>query len=428
MKVEAPAKPTAEWAYDDPDYWDAESLERELRRVGDICHQCRRCLPLCPSFPRLFELVDATEREVAGVSMAGFDEVNELCFHCKLCYNHCPYTPPHEWDVDFPQLMRRQQLQRSRRLGTPLARKLTTRTDLIGKVGSAAPALMNFANRNRASRILMEKTIGIHRDWVQPSYGFETVARWYREHHARGDGSNGRAVFFSTCSVNYSDPLVGRAAVEVLERSNVRVEVHYERCCGMPFTDTGDLDAARRNAERNVADLLPYVEAGAQIVIPGPSCSLLFKNEYPKLLGSEAARKIADATRDLMEYLFELGKAKKLDREFSSSPGKVAYHAPCHLRHQNVGFPTRALLKLAGAEVELIDACSGVDGTWGMQARFHEESLAVASKLVSRIEAVGADQIATDCPLSALRIEETTGRKAVHPVVLLWRAYGLDAT
>ena len=125
---------------------------------------------------------------------------------------------------------------------------------------------------------------------------------------------------------------------------------------------------------------------------------------------------------------FELGKAKKLDRDFRRSPGKVAYHVPCHLRHQNVGFPSRALLKLAGAEVELIDACSGVDGTWGMQARFHRESLAVAKKLVDRIEAVGADQIATDCPLSALRIEEATGRKAVHPVVLLWRAYGLDAT
>jgi ferredoxin len=120
MKVEAPAKPTVAWAYDDPDYWDPESLEHELRRVGDM---------------------DATEREIAGVSMAGFDEVNELCFHCKLCYNHCPYTPPHEWDVDFPQLMRRQQLQRSRCTGTPLARKLTTRTDLIGKVGSMAPAL-----------------------------------------------------------------------------------------------------------------------------------------------------------------------------------------------------------------------------------------------------------------------------------------------
>jgi Fe-S oxidoreductase len=427
LKVELPEKPTAQWSYDDPSYWDVDSLERELRRVADICHQCRRCLPLCPSFPTLFDLIDATDREVAGVDRAGFDRANELCFHCKLCYNHCPYTPPHEWDVDFPALMRRQQLQRARRDGVPLTRVLTTRTDLLGRIGSSAPLLMNSANRIRPARVIMEKTLGIHRDWVLPSYYFETVERWFRKRGGpQVEGANGLAVLFSTCSVNYSDPLVGRATVEVLEHSQIRVELCYERCCGMPFTDVGDLQSLRRNAERNVADLLPAVERGATIVVPGPSCSLLIKTEYPKILKTPEAQRVADATCDLMEYLHRLGKAKTLARDFKRSLGRVAYHAPCHLRAQNVGFPSRALLGLAGAEVELIDACSGVDGTWGMQARFHSESLEVAKKMLSRIESAAPDHIATDCPLSALRIEEGLGRKAVHPIVLLRHAYGLD--
>jgi len=426
MKVEAPEKPSGLWSYDDPDYWDDASLERELRRVGDICHQCRRCLPLCPSFPRLFELVDATDQEIAGVSRAGLEEVNELCFHCKQCFHHCPYHPPHEWDVDFPALMRRQQLVREKREQGSLARKLTTRTDWIGKIGALAPALMNFANTNRLSRVLMEKTVGIHRDWQQPRYFRETVASWAGRRPKSGPAED-RAVLFTTCSVNYSDPDAGRAAIAVLEKSGVAVDVCYERCCGMPFSDTGDLDNLREHAEKNVADLLPFVDQGARIVVPGPSCSLLLKTEYPKILGSEDAQKVADATDDLMEFLFKLGKAKRLNREFSKPLGKVAYHAPCHLRAQSVGFPTRALLKAAGAEVELVDACSGVDGTWGMQARFHEESLAVASKMAERIRAAEADHIATDCPLSALRIEQMLGRKAVHPILLLERAYGLDS-
>ena len=421
-------KPTAEWSYDDPEFWDASSLERELRRVGDICHQCRRCLPLCPSFPRLFELVDASDEEIAGVAMAGFDDVNELCFHCKLCYNHCPYTPPHDWDVDFPLLMRRHQLVRTRRDGVPLARKLTTKTDLLGRIGSTAPALMNFANTNRASRIAMEKTIGIHRDWVQPSYYFETVERWFRKRGPQVEGSNGRAVLFTTCSVNYNDPLTGRAAVEVLERNQVRVDLCYEQCCGMPYNDTGDLDAVRRSAERNIAALLPHVDAGAKIVVPGPSCSLMIKTEYPRLLATQEARRVADATEDLMEFLFHLGKAGNLDRDFSQPLGTVAYHAPCHLRAQSMGFPARALLKVAGAEVTLVDACSGVDGTWGMQARFHDASLKVASKLLSRLDDAEPDHIATDCPLSALRIEEGLGRKPVHPIVLLRHAYGASSS
>jgi len=426
MKVTPPEHPTTELHYGDPAYLDAGKIERELRRVGEICHQCRRCLPLCPAFPKLFELVDATSEEIAGVTTGGFEEVNELCFHCKLCYNHCPYTPPHEWDVDFPALMRRHQVARARRDGVPLARKLTTQTDRLGRMASLVPRLMNFANRNRASRVLMEKTIGIHRDWVQPSYSSNTVDRWFARRAAKPAGENGHAVLFTTCTVNYSDTAAGRAAVEALEHSDVRVDICYERCCGMPYTDAGDMDAAIENAERNVADLLPYVERGATVVVPGPSCSLMMKQEYPTLLRSDAARRVAESTQDLMEYFYHLARAKKMKRDFSQPLGKVAYHAPCHLRHQNIGFRGRDLLRVAGAEVTLVDACSGVDGTWGMQARFHEASLGVAAPMLRRIEESEPDHISTDCPLAALRIEEGLGRKAVHPVVLMCRAYGIE--
>jgi Fe-S oxidoreductase len=427
MKVELPERASADLHYEDPDYLDPAKLERELRRVGEICHQCRRCLPLCPSFPRLFELVDATPDEVAGVTRDGFEQVNELCYHCKACYNHCPYTPPHEWDVDFPALMRRQQVALAKREGVPLARRLTTRTDLIGRLASFAPALMNFANRSRLSRVMMEKTVGIHRDWVQPSYFFETVERWFRRRGAKGSGENGRVVLFTTCFVNYSEPITARSAVAVLEHAGVRVEVAYERCCGMPFTDTGDLDSARAAAEANVAMLLPHVEAGALVLAPGPSCSLMLKEEYPRLLRSDASRRVAAATRDLMEHVYQLARDKKLPRDFRERLGKVAYHAPCHLRAQNIGFRSRDLLGLVADDVVLVDACSGVDGTWGMQARFHDASLGVAKKMLGAIDTAGPDHVATDCPLSALRIEEGLGRKAVHPIVLLRHAYGIPA-
>jgi len=176
-----------------------------------------------------------------------------------------------------------------------------------------------------------------------------------------------------------------------------------------------------------VADLLPKVEAGAKVLVPGPSCSLMLKEEYPRLLRTPEASRVAAATRDLMEHVYDLAREKKLPRDFSQRLGKVAYHAPCHLRAQKIGFRSRDLLRLVADEVVLVDACSGVDGTWGMQARFHGESLKVADRLLRTIRDAAPDQIATDCPLSALRIEEGLGRKAVHPIVLLRHAYGMAA-
>jgi Fe-S oxidoreductase len=134
---------------------------------------------------------------------------------------------------------------------------------------------------------------------------------------------------------------------------------------------------------------------------------------------------VAENTLDLGEYVFKVAAAKELDRDFTRKMGRVAYHLPCHLKAQSIGFRSRQILGLVADEVVMVDACSGVDGTWGMKARFYDESLSICSDLVSAIEREAPDHVATDCPLAALRIQERTGREAVHPIVLLRDAYGL---
>ncbi len=105
--------------------------------------------------------------------------------------------------------------------------------------------------------------------------------------------------------------------------------------------------------------------------------------------------------------------------------GHFAHHAPCHLRAQNISFRWRDVLQLIADEVTLSDACSGVDGTWGMQAKFHDASLQVATKLLDALGQIGAEHYATDCPLSGLRIKEGLHKRAVHPIVLLRNACGI---
>ena len=411
----------------DADFLVREDLDAELTRVFEKCHDCRRCLPLCPSFPSLFEAIDRHEQDATQLTSAETREVIDLCYQCKLCYNHCPYHPPHEWEVDFPKLMTRAKLVQAQEEGIPLAEKIGSQQDLMGKVSCRTASLTNAAFQNRAVRLLMEKATGIDRRWIMPSYEKQPVMKQLRARApgvAPGD-EKGRVILFSTCFVEYSEAVTALAAVQVLEHNGIAVEGGYKACCGAPFLHGGDLASARKNAAKVVAGLAPRVREGLQVVVPGPTCSYQIKNEYPELLDTEDARLVAENTLDLGEYVFKVAARKELSREFAKSMGRVAYHLPCHLKAQNIGFRSKQILGLVADEIVMVDACSGVDGTWGMKARYYEESLKICGDLMANIEEADPDHVATDCPLSALRIKERTGREAVHPIVLLRDAYGL---
>lgn len=408
----------------DSEFLDRDALDAELTRVFEKCHDCRRCLPLCPSFPSLFESIDRHEQEASELTVTERREVVDLCYQCKLCYNHCPYHPDHEWAIDFPKLMTRAKLVAAREEGIPLSERLGSQQDLMGKVSCRSAKLTNAAFKNRAVRLLMEKTTGIDRRWIMPTYEKQPFSKGLAKRPGVSK-EKGRVILFSTCFVEYSEAETARAAVQVLEHNGISVEAGYDACCGAPFLHGGDLASARKNAAKVVAGLAPRIREGLQVVVPGPTCSYQLKKEFPEMLETEDARLVAANTLDLGEYVFKLAAAKELDRDFPRKLGRVAYHLPCHLKAQNIGFRSKQILGLVAEEVVMVDACSGVDGTWGMKARYYEQSLKVCSNLTMAINEAAPDHVATDCPLSALRIREQTGREAFHPIVLLRDAYGL---
>jgi Fe-S oxidoreductase len=193
----------------------------------------------------------------------------------------------------------------------------------------------------------------------------------------------------------------------------------------MPALDGGDLDAAIRNAEENVRFLAEKVRAGYDIVIPGPTCSYTFKQEYPRLLKTDDAKLVSQRTFDSCEYLMKLHQEGVLNVAFVNKLGTVGYQLSCHLKAQNIGYKSRDLLQLAGAKVQVVERCSAVDGTWGMKREYHDLSVKLAQPLLQEVQEGIPDDIATDCPLSALRIKQGTGREAMHPVRLFAKALGL---
>lgn len=430
-----PAAPTQGLSYSptEPVYWEREWLERELDRVYDICHGCRLCFNLCPSFPSLFDAIDGSvEEDVRALSAQQREQVVDLCYGCKLCHVKCPYTPEdgHEFKLDFPRLMLRAKAVRAKEEGGVGTReRILGDPESLGKAAGMAPKIANWANRTRFHRVAMEKLLGVHRDKLLPDFAEEKFRDWLdREGLPPAPESPARKVaLFHTCFIQHNNPEPGKAAVRVLAKNECAISCPKQTCCGMPALDAGDIDFARRQAEANIDSLLPLVRDGHEIVAINPTCSLTMRQEYPRLLGTPEAQEVADAVRDTHELLFELKRQKRFVRDFKSTPGSIAWHVPCHLKAQSIGFRSRDLMKLIpGASVTMVDNCCAHDGTWAMKTENFELSMKWGQKAFDGVDEAQADVVATDCPLAAVQLEQGTGRRPIHPIEVLDRAYRVD--
>lgn len=433
-------QPTDGLTYDpeDPRYWEDDALDKEVQRVFEICHGCRMCFKFCDSFPTLFSLLDdhAHDGDVRKLKAPEKQAVMDSCFQCKLCEVQCPYTPrdKHEYQVDFPRLVHRHQAQKARYQGVRLRDQLLGDPDLLGQAGRLSLGVANAMNKVPEHRLLMEKVLGIHRKKLLPDFASQTFERWAQVTGRVPEQPHGfDAVLFQTCFVQNNAPEVGRDTVEVLEKNGVKTAcVTGLKCCGMPAWEHGDLERVRAWAKPNLDLLLPFVDAGAKVLVINPTCSMMLRREWPELLAMEdrdRARRLAAATMDPGEYLWSIRKEPRFSLDFKSSPGAhVSYHAPCHLRAQAVGFKGRDLLRLIpGVEPKSVLECCGHDGTYAMKVEGFEPSARIGQKAFDGMnDNQGAEVWVTECPLAAVQFEQHAGKKPLHPMSVLARAYRED--
>ncbi|MEZ4335597.1 MAG: heterodisulfide reductase-related iron-sulfur binding cluster [Sandaracinaceae bacterium] len=428
--------PTDGLSYDPTDavYWDEKALDGELERAFEVCHGCRMCFKYCDSFPTLFRFIDDEhDGDVRKLTREQTEEVVDLCFQCKLCEVQCPYTPRdgHEFQLDFPKLVHRYNAVRGSRKPA-LTRAALGDPDRAAGMARMSLGLANVMNRVAIHRWFMEKTLGIHRDKLLPDFAGTTFEKWAVSEGLTDAGPGGEVVLFQTCYVQHNEPEVGKDTVKVLKRNGV--DVRCERglqCCGMPSWESGDLESLRKKAHATLDKLMPHVEKGAKVVAINPTCSMMLRREWPELLDGEdreRAKKLAEAVMDAGEYLWSIRNEERFDASFESSPGdKVAYHAPCHLRAQGVGFKGRDLLrKIPGVKPATVMECCGHDGTYAMTVEGFEASAKVGKKAFEGMKDADAEIWATDCPLAALQFQQHAGVKPMHPMSILARAYEKD--
>ena len=443
--LEAPTRHAIDWK--NPDFYDEAAATKEMERVFDICHGCRRCVSLCQSFPTLFDLVDATaDGEVHGVKKEAYWNVVDQCYLCDLCYmTKCPYTPPHPWQLDFPHLMLRAKAIKFKRGGVKAGERFLASTDVHGSFAGIPIVVqaVNAVNKTKLARKAMNATLGVHPQAWMPELATQRF-RWGAAHQGRatvvnnGQRTPGKVAVFATCFINYNEPGIGHDLLKLLEHNEIPYTiVDKESCCGMPQLELGDLESVERHKKANLPLLARYAKEGYAIVSAVPSCTLMFKQELPLLFPDCAeTQAVKEAMFDPFEYFVARHKDGLLKTDFRTALGKVSYHIPCHGRVQKIGKKTEEMFKLVGTKVEVVlntvERCSGHAGTYGVKTATHPVAMKIGQPVFKAMAATAPDVISSDCPMAGHHIAQGMSQAGApapalrHPLTLMRMAYGLE--
>ncbi|MDO7738928.1 MAG: heterodisulfide reductase-related iron-sulfur binding cluster, partial [Burkholderiaceae bacterium] len=417
--LEAPTRHPLDWL--NPDFYNEESMLGELERIFDICHGCRRCVSLCGSFPTLFDLVDESPTlEVDGVAKADYWKVVDQCFMCDLCYmTKCPYTPPHEWNLDFPHTMLRAKAIKFKKGEVGKAEQFLASTDTHGSL-AGIPIVVQAANavtNAKPMRSVMEKVLGVDKDAWLPELATTKFRSEAKDQTTApvvdGERTPGKVAIYATCYVNYNEPGIGHDLLKILSHNDIPyVIVEKEQCCGMPKLELGDLDAVAKSKDANIPVLAKYAQEGYAILSAVPSCTLMFKQELPLMFPDDAdTQAVKVAMWDPFEYFMARKRDGLLKLEFPKPLGNISYQIPCHGRVQNIGRKTEEMLKLIPeTALNTIERCSGHAGTYGVKKQHHQMAMKIGKPVVKAMATMkdgsAPDFISSDCPLGGHHIAQ----------------------
>jgi len=432
-------------AWQDEAYYDLAAVEKEMERVFDICHGCRRCFNLCDSFPRLFDMIDdGPTGELDAVPKAEYAKVADACTLCDMCFlTKCPYVPPHPFDLDFPHLILRYRAAKRRAGEREFVRDQLGQTDRNGKLAGPVAPIANWATarKNTPLRKLLEAVAGIDADVELPQYHVVTASGRVKKAGLAADPAGPaygqrKVALYATCFVDYNKPDTAVAAAKVLAKQGVETRLVYPECCGMPQLEAGDLADVAGRAERIANHFAPLIDDGYEVVALTASCGLMMKFEWPLLLPDNAAvKRLAAATRDISEYVVGLSRTFGLAPGLSPVEGGVTVHHACHARAQNMGAKSAEMLRLIpDTKVELVERCSGHGGTFGVMKETAPLARKVGKPAARQVAQKGSETLCSDCPLACkhigqlLTVELPAGSAQpaqAHPIEIMARAYAL---
>ena len=420
--------------------WTSTAPESEAGRCNG-CGECRTTLSptrMCPTFhatgreeasPRakanLFRLLQSGAG--GDLSTAEAREIAELCVNCKMCRGECPSQ------VNIPKLALEAKGAYHAEHGLDRDRWMLARIESLMTLAGNFAFSTNRILGNSAARWLIEKSFGLSRRRTLPKFTHRTFLRraksagWNRRPGA--DSDKPKLAYFVDTFANHNDPLIGEATVAVLKHHGFDVYVPpRQRGSGVAALAQGDIDTAREIASANVRLLVDLARAGYQIICSEPTAALTLSQDYLDLFDDVDTRLVASHTHELTAFLWKLHEAGSLRTDFPRRLDlQLGHHVPCHVKALGGDAAGPKLLGLIpGVQVFTIDkSCSGMAGTYGLQASAYADSLKAGQPMLDELKRPRVLFGSTECGACRMQMQEGSRKRALHPIQYLALAYGL---
>ena len=407
--------------------------EELVQDASGACSGCGKCRSYCPVGMKVLDewVLGRAKATLIRGYLAGtldrgimdspkFKEVLDACVNCKRCLTECPSG------ADIPWLAVIGRAYVVEKNGEPFAQKVLVSTRQLCQTSSMFAPLVNLANSLKPFRKGLEMVIGLDHRRQLPKFPNRTLRKIMEGRPPKTGGK--KVAFFLSCYANFNEPKDdGLATVEILEKNGFEVLLPDFRCCGIARLSSGAIDQVAEDIKFNLRKLFELVEKGIPIIFSESSCALAVKMEYPKIVNSEEATKVAKCSYDIHDFLMKLHQKGELNLDFGRMDLKIGYHNPCHLRALGVTKEPIELLRLIpGVTAQAFsDQCCGISGTFGLKKKNYDLSMTIGANLFKEILASDAQEIVTGCGACAMQIFQGTQRKALTPVSLLAKAYKL---
>jgi Fe-S oxidoreductase len=354
-------------------------------------------------------------------------EVMDLCISCKACKSECPSN------VDMAKLKAEFLQHYYDANGVPMRARIIGNFTKSAKMGSVAPGLYNFVMKNGITGNLIKRTAGFAPKRSIPALSDQTLASWFRRNRPPSNttATAGKKVYlFCDEFTNYNDAHIGIVAIKLLWKLGYEVVIPKHEESGRTWLSKGFLRKAKEIANRNIELLSPLVSSEHPIIGVEPSAILTFRDEYPDLATDanlQAAANLAKNSYLIDEFIAsEITKGNIHSNQFTTEKRSIRLHGHCQQKALGLLNESYQILSLPeNYTVDVIPSgCCGMAGSFGYEKEHYDVSMKIGELVLFPAVRKQEQSTIIAAPGTSCRhqIKDGTGRKALHPVEVLFEA------